>query len=160
MKKYIIVLGVLIVITGGIWIYVARDKTANVTDIKQVFNDQGFSISEGSKSLSGEYIPDTSNLDLGIKVYPGAKIISDKGAAENLNFSGTKVTAATYTTSDSRDKVEKYYQNQIGSDAIVAEAVDGSMKYRVIKSKTDIGSFVNVWVEDDTTYFTIIKPVS
>lgn len=159
MKKYIIILVVVLLLIGGVWIYSAL-KNKNQLNSSQDFNDKGFIVSQNGKSVSGQYISDTSSLDLGLAAYPNATIIADKDAAEKLNLQGVKLTAATYTTSDARDKVETYYKSKIGTDAIIVEAVDGAQTYRLVKSKNNIGSSVNVWVQDKVTYFTIIKPAS
>jgi len=158
-KKYILILGILALLIGGVWIYSSQKSKNLVTDSSQEFTDKGFTIAQGGKAISGQYITDTDNLNLGLKVYSNASIISEKSAAETININGVKATAATYKTDDSREKVENFYKTQIGSEAIVVEAIDGTITYRVIKAKTNIGSIVNVWAEDAVTYFTIIKPL-
>lgn len=159
MKKYILILVILALLIGGVWIYSAQKNKNLASNSTQEFTDKGFTITQNDKGVSGQYISDTSTLDLGLSVYPRATIISEKSAAETININGVKATAATYKTDDAREKVESYYKGQIGSGAVVVEAIDGTITYRVIKAKTNIGSFVNVWAEVDTTYFTIIKPL-
>jgi len=159
MKRYLFLAGVLIVVIGGVWIYSVTRQKNEYTGMSQEFTDKGFSVSQNGQTVSADYIADKSNLNLGIAVYPRAQMIEDKDAAESINLNGIKILAATYSTTDDRIQVETYYKNQIGSDAIAVEAVQGNNTYRVIKSSANIGSFVTVWVDGATTYFTIVKPV-
>lgn len=160
MKKiYIIVAVVVVVIGAAIWLISSNRQKTYTSDSKIDFNDKGFSISQGGKTISGENLSNTSDLNLGIAVYPSSEIISGQNAAQNLNYAGVKAQAATYQTTDAKSKVEKYYETQIGSDAVKVEAVNGSTTYTVIKSKTNIGPIVTIYREGDTTFFTIVKTI-
>jgi len=158
MKRIWLIIVVLIVLIGGFLIYSSsRQKKVLTNDI---FSDKGFTITQDGKTISAQYITDLDNLDMGLAIYPRAEILKSKDAAEILNLGKVKLQLATYLTNDSTDKVEKFYKNQIGSDALRAEGVDGSKRYVVIKSKTNIGSYVNIWREGEKTYFTLIKPLN
>lgn len=159
MKKYLFVFGIILALVGAGWFISTRSKQSDSAS-KVEITDKGINISQNGKNLKTQYITDTSNLDLGISVYPNAELLQGNDAPANIDINGVKATAATYKTDDSRQKVEQYFKNQIGSDAIVAEGINNSTINRVIKSKTNTGSYVNVWNEGDTIYFTVIKPLS
>lgn len=158
MKKTILIIAGFVIIFGSLYLFSTRSSSKGITGIKEEFSDSGFSISGNGKSISAEYV-EPSTIDFGLPVYPAAEPIKDDPAAGNFDFGGEKMSAATFYTSDTRDKVERYYMNQFGSEAVTGEAYEDELKFKVIKSKTNSGSFVNVWVENNITYFTIIKPV-
>ena len=157
MKKIIIIAAALVVLVGGYLVIKSLGQEATSSDpIKKVINDEGFNIQQGDSRISGSYVaPET--LDFGIKIYPNSKPTEDQQSAGNFDVNGVKLTAATYLTTDSRSKVEEYYSNQFGSDAVVGSLVDTNATYKIIKSKTNKGPIVNVWVENENTYFTILK---
>jgi hypothetical protein len=159
MKKYLFVVGIILILVGAGWFISTRSKQSDSAS-KVEINDKGINISQNGKNLTAEYITDTSKLDLGISVYPKAELLQGRDAPANINLNGVKATAATYKTDDNREKVEQYFKTQIGSEAIVAEGINNSSTYRVIKSKTNAGPWVNVWNEGDTIYFTVVKPLS
>ena len=160
MKKIIIITGILIVLVGGYFLYVKLTNNSTATSnagFNETSNDQGFSITQGKNEITAKYA-DPSSIDFGVKVYPNAQANSDQKTAGNFNLNGIKLTAATYTTSDARTKVETFYTNQFGSDAVTSTLADGDTTYSVIKSKANTtGPIVNIWVQDSTTYFTILK---
>jgi len=158
MKKYLIVAGILIILAGGFWLYSSLRSNSSINSSIGTSTENGFSFTKNGKTISAEYVSDPSKVDLGISIYPKAKLIDENQAVENLTIGSSKALAATYTTKDSRGKVESFYLDEIGSDAITVEAIDGSFTYKTIKPKTGIGSFVNVWVDHGATLFTIIKP--
>jgi hypothetical protein len=63
---------------------------------------------------------DTSAADVGLPVYPGAKIVSDnqgdKSADVHMGFGDfqLRVKVVNYETTDSQDKVLAYYQKALG----------------------------------------------
>jgi hypothetical protein len=158
MKKVLFIAGIIVVVVGVAWFVSTRSKQSDSGKVD--INDKGVNISQNGRNISEEYISDTSKLDLGISIYPNAELIDSKDAAAKININGVQGLAATYQTGDSREKVENYFKKQIGSTAIVSEAVNNSITYRVIKSSSNTGSFVNVWNEGKTIYFTVIKPLS
>lgn len=160
MRKYILIVGILVILVGGVWLYSVLKGRASTGSAQEVITDKGFSVSQDGKTISQAYIADATNLNFGISVYPKAKLIDEKGAASNMEINGSKILTATYQTTDSREKVEKFYMSQIGSEAIFVEAVDGAITYKLIKSKTNIGPSINIYVRQNTTYFTILSPVS
>lgn len=159
MKKVIIIVAVVIILVGGFFLYrkLATPQTTAVLPYTQEIKDNGFTLAQGKNKVTGQYV-DPATLSLGVSVYPNSTPTEDQKSAGNFDLNGIKLTAATYQTSDQRSKVESYYQNQFGSDAISSSLVDTDATYKIIKSKSNTGPIVNVWVENDTTYFTIIKP--
>jgi hypothetical protein len=159
MKKVIIIAAALIVLVGGYFVYkkLSTPKTTASLPFTQEIKDNSFTLAQGKNKVTGQYV-DPSTLNLGVSVYPNSSPTQDQKPAGNFDLNGVKLTAATYQTSDERSKVESYYKNQFGSDAISSSLVDTDATYMIIKSKSNTGPIVNVWVENEATYFTIIKP--
>lgn len=156
MKKALIIVVIIGVIVTGFFL-VRKYSGASGANFKETINDEGFNISTGGGTISGKY-EDANTLNLGLRVYPGATSAGDSKSAGNYNLNGVKLSAATYQTDDSREKVEKFYSNLFGSDLQKGEVISGDKTYKIFKSKTNSDSaLVNVWVENNATYFTIFK---
>ena len=159
MKKVIIIVIVVLIIAGGgywIWKSVSQPKTPQVTEEA---SDQGFKLAEGNYSLSAQYVTDPLKADYGIAVYPSAKPVADKQAAGTVDLNGKKLLIASFTTSDSTSQVIAFYQKQMGSSLISGDVESGGIDYKIMKTKNSQSPIVGVYTKDNTTYFTLVKPL-
>jgi hypothetical protein len=56
-----------------------------------------------------------TSSELGVDIYPGAD--PSKSGNLRMNIAGSSVVSATFTTSDSKDKVVDFYKDKLGSNS-------------------------------------------
>lgn len=137
----------LIIVVCGVSIYTGVRFLSS--DVKvQVQKDEG----GGQKDVSirtpvGNFevhkdAGDISEARLGLPIYPGSTRVADDGSASvSLEFPGenqVRIVAAKFETTDDFDKVEKFYQNRIGSQVTkLTEHDDQGRTVFEIKTKDD-----------------------
>jgi hypothetical protein len=151
MKKWIVIVVVLILLASGIFAYKyfwQQDKTDQFSS-----NEEGLSYSGEMGDLDINYT-DPGLADFGIPIYPEAKQISDKSTGE-VNIGGRKFLMGSFTSSDSKESVISFYKSEI-ENAVTGTVEDGRTR-TIIKSPG--GSSVSVSTKDSLSYIVIVKPL-
>jgi hypothetical protein len=81
--------------------------------------------------------------DLGVPIYPGAT--QGKGGL-HMNIAGKSMVTATFTTSDSKDQVIAFYQNNLGPNARSTTSANGG----TISLNKGSGESVSITVVQNT----------
>ncbi len=85
-----------------------RDSGRNVVSIKTPVGN--LQVNKGAE---------ISEAQLGLPIYPGAQREREDSAAVNMEFpaqQGVRLSAARFETSDSLEKVERFYRDHIGTE--------------------------------------------
>jgi hypothetical protein len=113
----------LVIVVCGVTLYTGArflSRTVQVNVAKdQAGGEKEVSIKTPIGNLEVHKNPDVSEASLGLPLYPGAQRVKDEDSAGiNLDFPGenrVRITVGKFETPDDSEKVEKFYQDRIGS---------------------------------------------
>jgi hypothetical protein len=136
----------LIIVVCGITLYTGVRFLSQGVKV-QVNKDQAGQKDVSIKTPVGNFevhkdTGDVTEARMGLPIYPGAQHVTDDGSASvTMEFPGQnrmRLAAGKFQTSDDFDKVEKFYQDRIGSQVTKFTQRDGQGKTVFeIKSKDD-----------------------
>lgn len=121
-------------LSQGVKVQVNKDQAGGEKDVSIKTPVGDFEVHKDAK--------DITEARLGLPIYPGAQRVADDGSASvSMVFPGQnqmRLAAAKYETPDDFDKVEKFYQDRIGSQVTKFTQHDAQGKTVFeIKSKDD-----------------------
>ncbi len=142
----IVVIGILGAATVGIIGYRLAKSSHITQEGDHVKVETPFGTVESSKD------PEKAAQDLGVDVYPGAKV-QDKGAA-SATFGGIRTVTANFETSDSVEKVCDFYRQKFPSAVVTTSEHDHCA---IMSSSPPNNITINIQADGDTTKIQIAK---
>jgi len=168
LKVVLIVVGVLVVLfvlaIGGVAFFAWRASRVirdNVSIKEGPGGKSEVSINTPGGQLKLNTKPDVTEEKLGVPIYPGAKV-EDSGGTFSITGEGDKggsFGGASFTTTDSLDKVVDFYKSRLGSKASVYDST-AQGKHTVVMNVSTQDSWKTITIEDEGTGVTKIGVAS
>ncbi len=165
LKVILIALGVIVIlfvlVIVGIGIFVKKAVLDNVSVKEGPGGKAEVSINTPGGQLKVSSHPEITEEKLGVPIYPGAK--ADEGAG-TLTFSGNDQKGGTFggasfTTSDSMDKVVDFYKGRLGGKVTTVESTS-SGKHTVVLTVATENAWKTITIEDQGNGITKIAVAS
>lgn len=151
MKKWVVIAIIFVLLLAGVLAYRYIGPTAGEDRFSS--NEKGFSYSGEMGDLQVGYT-DPALSDFGIPIYPGAKAVSENSTGE-VAVNGQSFIMGSFTSSDSKADIVRYYQGQI--DGAVEGVLEKDVPETLLKSPN--GSSVSVSTKNGVSYIVIVKPL-
>jgi hypothetical protein len=168
LKVLLIIAGVLVVLImlgiGG-FMYVSWRAARAIRDNISVKEGPGGKAEVSIKTPSGQIKlnakPEISEEKLGVPIYPGARAEEGSGSF-SITGEGEKggtFGGASFTTTDSVDKVVEFYKGRLGNKVSAFDSTSGG-KHTVVLNVSSQNTWKTITIEDEGTGVTKIAVAS
>jgi len=137
MKKFLIILAVLIVLVGGgyfLYSFYLKD-TLNPKPQVTMNASGGYDVTQGNSSTSINELQNPASYNFGVSIFPGAVAKTGDVSGAQMKSGNSTVTTGVFITRKSVDEVMSYYTKEFGPNAKVGQMTIGQQAMKTITLK-------------------------